>query len=147
MNKNQKRFTVELNDNQLHILDHYAVNRQPDCFVFPILNNHKDYNDPIYLRKRISSKNVVVNKWLKQIAAKVNERLKKNSSDIPFIESISFHVARHSFAQQAIENGLNMYELRQALRHSDIATTQKYLKGLDEQLADKAMKKAFKGWE
>ncbi len=143
MNKNDKVFTIELNDSQLEILDHYKVNKKKDGFIFPILNNHKDYSDPIFLRKRIGSKNALINKWLGKIVDKVNAELEKKESDIPKLEDVSFHVARHSFAQYAVEQGLSMYELRQALRHSKIETTQKYLKGLDEELADKAMKKVF----
>ena len=85
----------------------------------------------------------MVNKRLDKIVKKVNKKLKKKKSDIPPLDDISFHVARHSFAQHAVEQGLSMYELMQTLRHSKIETTQKYLKGLDEQLADKAMKKVF----
>lgn len=143
MNKNEKVFTIELNDYQLEILEHYKVNKKPDGFIFPILNNHKDYSDPMFLRKRIGSKNALVNKWLGKIVDKINAKLKKEESNIPALEDVSFHVARHSFAQYAVEQGLSMYELMQTLRHSKIETTQKYLKGLDEQLADKAMKKVF----
>ncbi len=143
MNKNDKVFTIELNEYQQKILNQYGVNRQPDGFIFPLLNNHKDYSDATYLRKRIASNNTRVNKWLKKLAKRVNKRLKKDRSSIPSIEDISFHVARHSFAQHAVEQGLSMYELMQTLRHSKIETTEKYLKGLDEQLADKAMKKVF----
>lgn len=143
MNKNEKVFTIELNEYQNQILDHYSDKNKPDNFIFPILNNHKDYSDPIFLRKRIGSKNALVNKWLGKIIDKVNEKIEKDESQVPKLDDISFHVARHSFAQYAVEQGLSMYELMQTLRHSKIETTEKYLKGLDEQLADKAMKKVF----
>jgi site-specific recombinase XerD len=144
MNKNKKPFRVELNQYQQNILDCYSENKKTENYIFPILNNHKDYSDSTYLRKRISSKNALINKWLGNIAGKVNAKLEKEKSKIPKIENISFHVARHSFAQYAIdEKDLSMYELRQILRHSKIQTTEKYLKGLDEKLADKAMKKVF----
>jgi site-specific recombinase XerD len=143
MNKNDKVFTIELNDYQQEILEHYEENKKPNGFIFPLLNNHKDYSDPTYLRKRIGSNNTLINNWLKKLSKRVNKKLKKDRSDVPPIEGISFHVARHSFAQHAVEKGLSMYELMQTLRHSKIETTEKYLKGLDEQLADKAMKKVF----
>jgi site-specific recombinase XerD len=143
MNKNDKVFTIELNEHQLEILDHYKDNKKKDGFIFPILNNHKDYSDPIFLRKRIGSKNALINKWLGKIVDKINERLEQKESETPTLDDISFHVARHSFAQYAVEQGLSMYELMQTLRHSKIETTQRYLKGLDEQLADQAMKKVF----
>lgn len=143
MNKNEKVFTIRLNEHQQNILDHYGSGKAPESFIFPLLNSRKDYSDPTYLRKQIGSKNALVNKWLGKIADKVNAKLDEDESDIPAIENLSFHVARHSFAQYAVEQGLSMYELMQTLRHSKIETTQKYLKGLDEQLADKAMKKVF----
>jgi integrase len=134
MNKNDKVFNIELNQHQLDIMDAYAVNRQPDGFIFNLLNNHTDYSNATYLRKRISSKNALVNKWLKRLAGMVK----------PPIEGISFHVARHSFAQHAVsDKDLSVYELMQALRHSNVETTQQYLKGLDKELANKAMKKVF----
>ena len=134
MNKNDKVFNIELNEHQQDILDAYAVNRQPDGFIFNLLNNHKDYSDAATLRKKISSKNALVNKWLKRLAKMVD----------PPIKGISFHIARHSFAQHAVsEKDLSVYELMQALRHSNVETTQQYLKGLDKELANKAMKKVF----
>ncbi|PKD45281.1 site-specific integrase [Rhodohalobacter barkolensis] len=143
MNKNDKVFTIDMNKYQKNILEHYSEDKKKDQFIFPILNNHKDYSDPIFLREQIGNKNVLINKWLRKIAEKVNERLEKEESKVPSIDGISFHVARHSFAQYAVEKGLSIYEVMQTLRHSQIKTTQRYLKGLDEQLADKAMKKVF----
>ena len=59
-------------------------------------------------------------------------------------ENVSFHVSRHSFALYVVsEKGLDVYKLMKTLRYSKIETTQQYLKSLDEELADKAMKKVF----
>lgn len=144
MNKNDKVFDIDLNEHQQDILDAYAVNRQPDGFIFNLLNNHKDYSDAATLRKSISSRNALVNKWLKRLAKRVNKKLKDDESATPPIEGISFHIARHSFAQHAVsDKDLSVYELMQALRHSNVETTQQYLKGLDKELANKAMKKVF----
>lgn len=144
MNKNDKIFNIELNQHQTDILDAYAVNRQPDGYIFNLLNNHRDYSDAATVRKSISSKNALVNKWLKKLAKRVNKKLKDDESATPPIEGISFHIARHSFAQHAVsDKDLSVYELMQALRHSNVETTQQYLKGLDKELANKAMKKVF----
>lgn len=142
MNKNQKSFSTELNKLQSDILSLYSGKLNE--YIFPILNMDKDYSDPMDLRREISSKNVIVNKNLKIIAKRVNKKLKKEKSDIPKIEgSLTFHVSRHSFAQHAAELGLDIYELMHALRHTKLETTQRYLKSLNEGLADKAMKKVF----
>jgi site-specific recombinase XerD len=143
MNKNDKVFTIELNHPQKAILNDYAASRKEGDFIFPLLNNHTNYSDPMFLRKKISSNNVLVNKRLKKIVQKVNKKLEEEQSDVPRLDKVSFHVARHSFAQHAVDSGLSLYDLMQALRHSKLETTQRYLKGLDEKLADKAMKKVF----
>ncbi|OAN62435.1 hypothetical protein A8B79_02470 [Balneola sp. EhC07] len=142
MNKNEKAFSTELNDYQKEVLGKYSG--QDDSFIFPFLNNHKDYSDPIKLRKDISSKNMMVNKSLKKIVIKLNDEIDKGNISAPKINAnVSFHVSRHSFAQHAVQSGLSIYELMQTLRHSKLETTQKYLKSLNEELADKAMKKIF----
>jgi len=142
MNKNNKGFSTQLNDHQKEILSHYSGNGNE--FIFPILDNNRDYSDPMELRQDISSKNVIVNKNLKKLIATLNEKVDKKELVAPKInEKVSFHVSRHSFAQYAVESGLDVYELMQTLRHSKLETTQKYLKSLDEELADKAMQKVF----
>jgi site-specific recombinase XerD len=142
MNKNDKGFSTQLNDHQRDILSCYKG--EGDDFIFPFLDSENNYTNPIELRKEISSKNALINKNLKKLVKLLNKKVEKNELKAPKItESVSFHVSRHSFAQHAVESGLDLYELMQTLRHSKLETTQKYLKGLDEELADKAMKKVF----
>ncbi|MBP3193902.1 site-specific integrase [Natronogracilivirga saccharolytica] len=141
MNKNEKPFSTKLSDYHKAILSEYSGSK--DEYIFPFLNSKKKY-DLLDLRKAISSRNVIVNKNLKKIVELVNEELEKNDCPELIIEgSVSFHVSRHSFAQHAVESGLDVYELMQTLRHTKIETTQSYLKSLDEKLADKAMSKVF----
>ncbi|MBO6794656.1 MAG: site-specific integrase [Balneolaceae bacterium] len=139
MNKNEKPFTSDLNEYQIQILANYSGAGSE--FIFPFLNNHKDYSDPVVLRKAINIQNVKANGK----STKTKKTGLKNIAELAGItENISFHVSRHSFAQYAVsDKGLSMYETMQVLRHSKIETTQRYLKGLDEELANKAMKKVF----
>lgn len=139
MNKNEKPFSSDLNSFQTDILSHYSGANND--FIFPFLNSNKDYTDSMELRQQISAKNVLVN-GKKEEGKESGLKLIAKMAEID--ENISFHVARHSFAQYAVsERGLSMYEAMQALKHSKIETTQRYLKGLDEELANKAMKKVF----
>lgn len=139
MNKNEKSFSTELNDYQKEILSRYSG--ASNEFIFPFLNSHKNYSDPIELRRDISSNNVLVN-GKKEEDKETGLKLIAKLAGID--ENVSFHVSRHSFAQYAVsERGLDVYELMQTLRHSKIETTQAYLKSLNEELADKAMKKVF----
>ncbi len=142
MNKNDKSFSTELNQFQKELLSYYSGENHH--FIFPFLNNHKKYDNPIELRRSISSKNVMVNKSLRSLVELLNEKIESKEIKAPKINSsVSFHVSRHSFAQHAVQSGLGIYELMQTLRHSKIETTQKYLKSLNEELADQAMKKVF----
>ncbi len=139
MNKNEKPFSTELNDYQEEILNRYSG--ASDEYIFPFLNSHKDYSDPVELRRAISTNNVLVN-GKKEEGKETGLKMIAKLAGID--ENISFHVSRHSFAQYAVsEKGLDVYELMQTLRHSKIETTQSYLKSLNEELADKAMKKVF----
>ena len=139
MNKNEKSFSTELNDFQKEILSRYSG--ASNEFIFPFLNNHKDYSDPVELRRGINTNNVIVNGKSEE-GKETGLKLIAKLAGID--KNISFHVSRHSFAQYAVsEQGLSIYEAMQALKHSKIETTQRYLKGLDEELADKAMKKVF----
>lgn len=137
MHKNDKPFSTVLNDNQKEILSRYSG--EGTEYIFPFLNNSKTYSE-LELRKTISSRNAIVNG---KNEAGNKTGLKEIANLAGIDENVSFHVSRHSFAQYAVEKGLGVYELMQTLRHSKIETTQQYLKGLDEELADKAMRKIF----
>ena len=141
MNKNEKQFSTSLNTYQRNILAQYSGDHSE--WVFPYLKKGKKYNH-LSVRADISSKNTIVNKNLQKIVNKVNKQIKKGSIDArPISDKVSFHVSRHSFAQYAVESGLDVYELMHALRHSKIETTGRYLKTLNQELADRAMNKVF----
>ncbi len=84
------------------------------------------------LRKKISSKNVIANRYLKKIAQRAGIQA-----------SISFHVSRHSFAHYALKKGMDLYAISKALGHSDLKITETYLKSFDEELLDNSMNKLF----
>ena len=115
------------------ILDLYELPEQnPDYFIFKYLDNNVDYSDKIYLKRQISSKNALANKVLKKIARRAG------------IEAnVTFHVARHSFADYARQSEMSLYDISKALGHSDISITESYLASFDEQSLDKSMDKLF----
>lgn len=101
-------------------------------FIFSLLDESKDYSDVFFLKKQISSKNVIINKNLKKVAKKAE--IKKN---------VSFHIARHSFADYARKKKMDLYSISKALGHSDLKTTEHYLKGFDEIGLKNEMEKLF----
>ncbi|MCH8124036.1 MAG: site-specific integrase [Bacteroidetes bacterium] len=95
-------------------------------YLFPLLVEG-DEGDPIHLRRRISSHNVIVNLNLKKVA---------ELAGIPK-DGFSMHIARHSYADFARTKGGNLYAISKTLGHSDLQTTELYLKSLDQEAVDK----------
>lgn len=113
------------------ILDLYksAVHKKDD-YIFPLLK------DPslkgLELMRQISSKNVIANQYLKRIASLAN------------IEGVvTFHVARHSFADFARVSEMTVYNISKALGHSNLKETQQYLASIDYYSLDAFMEKLF----
>lgn len=56
---------------------------------------------------------------------------------------MSSHIARHSFANIARQKNANVYDICNALGHSDIKTTESYLSKFDYQSQDQTMAMVF----
>ena len=95
-------------------------------YLFPLLRPG-DERDGVRLRKRISSRNAQANAALKQLAAKAE------------IEphGLSFHVARHSFADHARTKSGDLYAISKSLGHGNLQTTETYLRSFDQDAVDK----------
>ncbi|MDZ7659636.1 site-specific integrase [Fodinibius sp.] len=125
----QKRIKQRKQSNR--ILDFYRKSDvAPEDYIFPILD--EKITKPRVLQRKISSKNVIVNRNLDTLAKKAGIEAK-----------ISFHVSRHSFSQYALEEGLDLYQISKALGHSKLKTTERYLKQFDEELLEEGMDKLF----
>lgn len=96
-------------------------------FVFPFLVAGEDA-DPVHLRRRIASHN-----------AKTNERLKvlAERAELERPDTVSFHVARHSFADYARVRSGDLYAISKALGHASLTITQTYLKSFDRDATDR----------
>ena len=107
---------------------------RPEQFIFPLLNSRKDYSDPRVVRRAISSRNTIVNKNLKKLA---------EMADVE--ANVSFHIARHSFADFARKRGQDLYVISKALGHANLKVTETYLKSFDHETVDQAMDDLFDG--
>jgi len=58
--------------------------------------------------------------------------LKKWAHKAGIRKNVHFHMARHSFATIALENGADLYTVSKLLGHKEVTTTQIYTKVLDE---------------
>lgn len=98
---------------------------QAEIDVLPAKMKEQMYN-------QISSKNALINKELKKIA-------KLAGIDKP----ISLHVARHSFAKVAKEEGVETDTIQKILGHEREETTKRYMGELDNSEYDNTLEKIF----
>lgn len=107
-------------------------NGNSEAFIFPFFNLDTDYADPEFLVAQISSKNALVNKYLKKVAEKAKVKTR-----------ISFHISRHSFAYQAVRKTGDLYSVSKSLNHRRLETTQTYLKQSDNAAVDAVISRVF----
>lgn len=123
-NKSNKFISIQIHDKLKKILDKYSG----DNFVFPLVSDI-----PKNKRAEVNSMNVIINRELKIIAAAAG-----------IDKSLTFHLARHSVAFHLKQKGVNINAIKDILGHSDTATTEKYLKSLDDMSLDKELDKVYK---
>ncbi len=132
-NAEPKYKSIKLRADSYEILNRYNYeSKSGEEYLFPILDTDKKVADPIIFDREKQSKNAIANKDLKKIA-------KRAKIDL----TLSTHIARHSFANYALKSGMGVYAISKALAHSDLATTETYLKSFDEELLDSEMDDLF----
>ncbi|MGB3541884.1 tyrosine-type recombinase/integrase [Rubrivirga sp.] len=95
--------------------------KPPDAFLFGMLDGYNyDELDPKAQWEARGSQNALANRTLKRIA---------KAARVDF--NLTFHVARHSFADLARQSGWSIYDVSKALAHSSLAQTERYLAGSD----------------
>ncbi len=120
MNKTGKRQMMRMPRKALEILDLYPLkDGKSDTFIFPLLPRNY-FEQPIAKRiKIVSSKNVLVNRYLAEVVKKAKIQKK-----------VSFHIARHSFAYIAYSQTKDPMAVKKALQHSKLKETQDYINSL-----------------
>ena len=133
MMKTGNAVSVPLPAPALAIVERYAeAAEKRDGFIFPFLEPGDDA-DGVHLRRRINSNNVMVNANLKRLA--------KRAGIEP--EGLSFHVARHTFADYARQKSGDVFAVSKALGHSSLNVTQQYLRSFDRDAVDDLAKKLW----
>jgi integrase/recombinase XerD len=101
---------------------------EPDDYIFPIITDKKTYNKDEEARYFLSQKeNHSANFQLNRMGT---------AMELPF--TLSFHLSRHSFATNALNNGMRIEHVSKLMDHTNISTTQIYAKIISEEL-DKAV--------
>ena len=147
MGKNHKERDLLLVDQAMEILRHYhREDAKATDYIFPLLSNDVEYAGYVAqadkdrmkpeLRHKmyqdISSKNALINKYLKKIAEKAE-----------IAKTLSMHISRHSFAHIAQEAGAESSAIKNILGHSNLATTERYMGSFDTSKTDETLRNVF----
>jgi site-specific recombinase XerD len=71
----------------------------------------------------------------------VQKMIKRMARRAGLDERVHPHMLRHTFATELLEEGFNIREVQEAMRHADISTTEIYTHVLDEQLRSKIQRR------
>lgn len=147
MGKTKKDRSIKLHTKAMDILrKYYKDESKPTDYIFPLLDNDALYAQAftddqkatlppkliVKLTDAVSSKNALINKSLKKIAAQA--KIQKN---------ISFHISRHSFAKIAKDKHVDNNHLKNLLGHSTIKITEGYMGNFDTEETDSVMNSIF----
>ena len=128
IHKTKSQLSVKLPNKAIQIINEYHSDKlkQTD-FIFPMLDNDADFNDPQISYNQISSATAYVNKNLKLLAKKAEVE-----------KPLSFHISRHTWATRALRKGMSIDKVSKLMGHAQLRETQIYAKIVNEEL-DKAM--------
>lgn len=126
--KTSSQLTIKLPQKALEILFEYMPDKRfPEKYIFPVLPDELNIEDALELHNAISRGTSLVNNALNKIAKKAG-----------ITTHISFHIARHTWATQALRRGISIDKVSKLMGHANIRETQVYAKIVNEEL-DKAM--------
>ena len=147
MDKNHKVRDIKLTEEAIQILSYYSREEaKATDYIFPLADPNAPYavavtgedldTMPVGLKKAlygmISAKTSYINKYLKKVAEKAKIEKK-----------VSMHIARHTFAKTAKQQGVDNALLKNMLGHSKLETTERYMGDFDTAETDKALSKIF----
>lgn len=144
MSKTENRIDVKIPTGAKRYLDMYrSKDSKDDDYILPFLNELSplERKDGETVRRKISSWNTMINgsNTSSDLAG-----LKKIADMAGIEETVSMHVARHSFAQFAVqEKEVPTYKMMILLGHQSIKTTMQYLKTINVTAADEAADAIF----
>lgn len=120
--KTKKKIHLRLNKRAFEIID-YFQNDSP--YLFP------------YIRK---GDNIKYRSW--EVNKRVNKQLKKIGEEIG-VSDLTMYAARHTWATLALHSGIRAEQISQMLGHSELTTTQIYLRGFGDEELDNLTDKVF----
>ncbi len=96
-----------------------------DNYIFPILNQN-EHQTPIQIDNR-----------LHKVLSQINKNLKEIATVLQLSVNLTTYVARHTYATVLNHSGADITKISQALGHTNLRTTQIYLKSFGDEEIDK----------
>jgi len=152
MNKTGHKKSIALNSRAQKILALYYDKKAPDDrYLFPGLDNSEKYAKYVTYAEKRKMPRLLQETLFNDTSAlntQVNQALTSISALAELDADISFHTSRHSFADKARRTmkksgKVNIYDIKNALGHQSIVTTEKYIKSFDKESLDEAMGDIF----
>lgn len=129
-NTEGKLKSVLITDKIQNILNHYvSADSEPDDYILPYLTSKFETLSKSDKKKQIGT-------WTSYI----NANLKDIANDACISTHITTHIARHSFASAVQKKTKDVKAIQEALGHSDVKITQRYLDELNVENQDEMMK-------
>jgi integrase len=117
---------IKIHPKLQRIIDKYINNDTP--YLFPILKKIPKDKRELHFAK--DEANVIINTCLKRIAVLAGEGIS---------EELSFHWAKHSYAQMLKISKVDPWIIKDSLGHTTFSTTEAYLQSLDDDHINEAV--------
>jgi integrase len=147
MGKTDRIRDIKLLPEAIEILNHYMNLDQPTTdYIFPLLDNRARYAVAVTSEDRMKLQPEVKKRLLQQVNSKnslINKYLGKIAEMAGINKKLTFHIARHSFANIARQKKANVFDISKTLGHSSIKITEAYLSNFDTISQDETMEKVF----
>lgn len=125
MHKSKSSMNILMSAQALEIYLKYAKGKQAGDFLFPFLKPGLDYKNKKVFASETAKQNTSIYYNLQKIAKLIG------------VTELTAHMARHSFAQNSNDVTNDLYAISKALGHKKIATTEIYLKELNQGKIDR----------
>ncbi|MGV4413216.1 tyrosine-type recombinase/integrase [Chryseobacterium sp. T1] len=127
--KTGRLHALRIGEDAVAILNKYkTTDATKNDFIFPLIPDVDFFDKNIEYQQKMIDNNTSL----------CGIRLRKIGKDLELPFTLSFHLSRHTFATNALNNGMRIEYVSKLLDHTDIGITQIYAKIISEEL-DKAV--------
>jgi len=114
--KKEVKMYAEHNEHQLNIISRHKGSGK---YLFNVLNDDDD-DQEIYTKTKAT---------LRRVA----KQLKNLAKELDLSPDLSYQWARHSYATKMVKEGVNIKDISESMGHTNIKTTESYIKSLDQE--------------